>query len=443
MPVDREPPAGDTDADTDAGAWPVVAQPGGGRARYRRRRRIRTAIGAAAVVTVLGAVAAAGYGFGGDRGGQVAASTNLPPATARATRTTLTQTERLSGTLGYGTTAMVIARASAAAGANNDGAAGAGNGGAAQTSSAPSPSASSSPSPSPSPSPTVPTTNTVTWLPPVGTVVKPGQPVYRVDNRPVLLLAGATPPYRVLSAGLTGPDVKQFEQNLKAFGYSGFTADTSYTTATVTAVKRWQMDLGWPQTGTVDVNQVVVAPGAMRITEHKVQVGADATGEVLAYTANTRVVTVALEVTRQHLVHNGLSATIELPDGKEVTGKVASVGTVASTSAGGEDGGGQQGGGQQQQTPTVDVVFTVADQAALGALDGAPVQLVLVTAERRDVLTVPVGAPVALAEGGYGVQVVDGDATRYVAVETGMFAGGQVEITGGGLAEGMTVGVPG
>jgi Putative peptidoglycan binding domain len=425
----------DRDADTDA--WPVVAQPGGGQARYRRRRRIRKAVGTGAVVVVLGAVAVAGYGFGGDRGGQPAASTNLPPATAAATRTTLTQTERLFGTLGYGATATVIARASAAAGAGNNAAAGTNGGvsGAAQTTSA-------SPSPSPSPSPTMPTTNTVTWLPPVGSVVKPGQPVYRVDNRPVILLAGATPPYRMLSAGLTGPDVKQFELNLKAFGYSGFTADSTYTSATATAVSRWQKDLDWPQTGTVDVNQIVVAPGGMRITEHNVQSGADATGEVLAYTANTRIVTVALEVTRQHLIRKGLSATIELPDGKEVTGKVASIGTVASTSAGGPDGGDQQGGGQQPQTPTVDVVFTVADQATLGALDGAPVQLVLVTSERENVLTVPVGALVALAEGGYGVQVVNGDTTRYVAVETGMFADGQVEITGGDLTEGMTVGVP-
>jgi len=49
---------------------------------------------------------------------------------------------------------------------------------------------------------------------------------------------------------------------------------------------------------------------------------------------------------------------------------------------------------------------------------------------------------VALAEGGYGVQVIEGSATRYLAVETGMFAGGKVEISGAGIAEGMTVGVP-
>ena len=63
--------------------------------------------------------------------------------------------------------------------------------------------------------------------------------------------------------------------------------------------------------------------------------------------------------------------------------------------------------------------------------------------ERKDVLTVPVAALLALAEGGYGVEVVEGG-TRPAscAVETGMFADGRVEVTGDGIAEGMTVGMP-
>jgi len=40
------------------------------------------------------------------------------------------------------------------------------------------------------------------------------------------------------------------------------------------------------------------------------------------------------------------------------------------------------------------------------------------------------------------VQVVQGSTSRYVAVKTGMFAGGQVEVSGDGIAEGVTVGVP-
>ena len=67
-----------------------------------------------------------------------------------------------------------------------------------------------------------------------------------------------------------------------------------------------------------------------------------------------------------------------------------------------------------------------------------------ITSDRRPgVLAVPVNALLALAEGGYGVRVVDGGPSgRIVAVTTGLFARGQVEVTGEGLSEGMDVEVP-
>jgi len=85
---------------------------------------------------------------------------------------------------------------------------------------------------------------------------------------------------------------------------------------------------------------------------------------------------------------------------------------------------------------------TIADQGALGSLDAAPVDVDLVSEERKDVLAVPVAALLALTDGGYGVEIVDGDTTRVVAVKIGMFAAGRVEISGEGIAEGVTVGVP-
>jgi len=60
----------------------------------------------------------------------------------------------------------------------------------------------------------------------------------------------------------------------------------------------------------------------------------------------------------------------------------------------------------------------------------------------KNVLSVPVEALLALKEGGYGLQVVEGDSTRIIAVEVGMFASGRVEVSGGGVAAGMKVGVP-
>jgi len=58
------------------------------------------------------------------------------------------------------------------------------------------------------------------------------------------------------------------------------------------------------------------------------------------------------------------------------------------------------------------------------------------------VLTVPVAALLALAEGGYGLEVVDGGRSSITAVETGLFADGRVEVSGSGIAAGTTVGVP-
>jgi peptidoglycan hydrolase-like protein with peptidoglycan-binding domain len=260
--------------------------------------------------------------------------------------------------------------------------------------------------------------------------VSRGEPLYKVDNRPVALLYGGLPPYRQVRTGDSGDDVREIEANLAALGYSGFTVDGSFTDSTATAVRKWPKDLGLPQTGAVDAELVAIAPGPVRITEHIVQPGSAAGGPVLAYAGTTRVVSIALDVALQDLAKAGLAAQITLPNGKTVDGVVSQVGTVATP-------------GQDEHHPaTIQVTVTLADQSTLGSLDQAPVVVKLASSTAQNVLTVPVSALVALAEGGYGVQVVTGSQTRYVAVQPGMFAGGRVEITGDGIAEGTLVVVP-
>src|SRR6185503_15688932 len=63
---------------------------------------------------------------------------------------------------------------------------------------------------------------TVTALAPIGSTVQRGREVFRIDDTPVVLLYGGVPAYRALATGVTGRDVRQFEQNLKALGYGGF-----------------------------------------------------------------------------------------------------------------------------------------------------------------------------------------------------------------------------
>jgi hypothetical protein len=88
------------------------------------------------------------------------------------------------------------------------------------------------------------------------------------------------------------------------------------------------------------------------------------------------------------------------------------------------------------------VTVELDSPAAVGALDQAPVQVAITTATASDVLAVPVQALVALLEGGYAVQVLDGSEVRYLGVKVGLFADGWVQVSGNGLAAGQSVVVP-
>jgi hypothetical protein len=171
---------------------------------------------------------------------------------------------------------------------------------------------------------------------------------------------------------------------------------------------------------------------------------------VLSYTGTTRLVAAQLEVADQALAAKGRRVTVTVPGLGPVKGTISQVGTVAtapetaSGTPGGSDQAAEASGGSSSTAADaqIEVTVTIADQKALGALDAAPVDVDFVSQQRKDVLVVPVAALLALPKGGYGVQVVRGGATRIVAVKTGMFAAGRVEVSGAGIAEGVTVGVP-
>ncbi|WP_310742317.1 peptidoglycan-binding protein [Microbispora sp. H13382] len=277
---------------------------------------------------------------------------------------------------------------------------------------------------------------TVTWAPAEGAVVRRGRPLLRVDRRPVVLMYGTLPMYRPLRQGVDdGPDVEQLERNLKILGYGDdLTVDDHFSYATHLAVKRWQDDAGLPETGQVDASQVVFLPAAARVTDTGVEVGARITPGRPALTVSgvRRLVHVDLSTDDQTLARKGAKVTVELPGGERVTGKITSVGTVAEAVSGerGQDAG-----------STVDVDITLS-KTPRTRLDRAPVEVELVSERRKDVLAVPVEALLALREGGFGVELVEGASTRVIPVELGAFGGGMVEITGAGLAAGMRVGVP-
>ena len=273
------------------------------------------------------------------------------------------------------------------------------------------------------------TPGTITWLAGADTIIKRGETLLRVDNERVVLLHGAMPIYRVLAPGLTGPDVKQLESNLSSLGYSGFTIDDEFTSATADAVRRWQDDLDRPETGRVDSSWVVIAKGDVRISEVRARVGDAGTGPIYTWTGTQSVVTVKAEVGKAGWARAGAKVTVSLPNGKDTKGTVTSVGAKVSP---GTDGG----------KPTVPVTIRIDDRKTVGGLRDTPVEVNYVSQVRKNVLAVPVAALLALPEGGYGLQINGSGGTRYLPVKLGMFAGGKVEISGDGITAGLRVVMP-
>ncbi|GIE28323.1 peptidoglycan-binding protein [Actinoplanes italicus] len=280
---------------------------------------------------------------------------------------------------------------------------------------------------------------TVTWLPAAGTVVTRGRPVYRADGRPVPLFYG-TPFWRTLEPGMTGgADVLQLERNLVALGHgAGLTVDRTFTAATRSAIRRWQKATGLPRTGTVAPGDVVTMPGPIRVTGSTSLPGGPASGTVLTASGTTRQVTAGLPVASQHIAAPGAAVRIELPAGRTVTGRIASVGTVAVADP--ADARSQTGLGTESATITVTITLDRAADA--GTLDSAPVTVAFTSAAHPGVLAVPVHALLAAADGSYAVSVVGDDGTvTAVRVELGIFDGDRVEVRGD-LTEGTRVQVP-
>ena len=277
---------------------------------------------------------------------------------------------------------------------------------------------------------------TVTAIRSDGSTVVRGGVLWKVNQKPTVLMYGTVPAYRPLAVGNSGADVKQLNQNLRKLDYRRAPKNNDFTSDTATAVRNWQDDVGLPQTGTVPLGQVVFTPGATRVAAALVERGAvvQPGTKIMSVTSEVREVAIDLDTADQSLVTLRDQVTVTLPDGTEIAGRITKVGTVASS------GNALQPGTATEATIPVTVSLDRPGQAK--QWDSAPVDVGLQAASVSDVLTVPVTALLALAEGGYAVEVVDTDQRQLVGVTTGLFAEGQVEITGNGITEGTVVVVP-
>jgi hypothetical protein len=271
---------------------------------------------------------------------------------------------------------------------------------------------------------------TYTELPEVGDKVACGGVLYRVDDRPVLLLCGTVPAYRALHVGDAGQDVRQLNRNLHVRG-------DAFTTKTEKALEALQRRRGVHVTGALALGDAVFLPEAVRIAKVTGQLGGSAGpgAQALNATSDTLHVEVNLDPSDQGQVKRGDRAQITLPGNTTVTGKVDGFGRVAEAPS---------GQGSSAADATIPTYISLEDPGKARGLDKAPVGVVITTAGVASALSVPVTALVGKSGGGFAVEVVRAGTRRdLVAVRVGLFdtADGRVQVEGD-LRAGDRVAVP-
>ena len=277
---------------------------------------------------------------------------------------------------------------------------------------------------------------TLTDLPQPATTLQRGDVAFEIDGLPVIVMWGDKPAWRSLSeSSADGTDIRQLETNLVLFGYDDddLVIDEEFTSVTTRLVEKWQADLGLEETGIVEFGRILFVPTELRVADRLASVG-DAVNPgipVLATSASRQEVQVWLDADRQDLVDAGDAVGLELPDESTTTGTVAEISDVVTTIGTGPEA-----------RRVFEVTIRLDDTSAASGLDEAPVDVEVVSEEASDVLVVPVNALLALAEGGYAVELVDqAGSSRFVKIEIGKFADGLVAVTGD-VSEGDRVLVP-
>jgi hypothetical protein len=262
---------------------------------------------------------------------------------------------------------------------------------------------------------------TYTELPEVGDKVSCGGVLYRVDDKPVLLLCGTVPAYRTLHAGDAGQDVRQLNRNLHVRGVGD-----AFTTKTERALRELQRRKGVPVNGSLALGDAVFLPEAVRIAKVTGQLGGSARpgAQVLKATSGTLHVQVSLDPSEQGQVERGDRAQITLPGNATVTGKVVGFGRTAQAPAGQDS---------SAADATIPSSISLDEPGKARRLDKAPVQVDITTTGVDDALSVPVTALVGKSGGGFGVEVVRAGGRReLVAVTLGLFdaTDGRVQVEG-------------
>jgi hypothetical protein len=283
-----------------------------------------------------------------------------------------------------------------------------------------------------------------------GTAVSTGTVLFWESYVPVVAIEGdaaATPALnRDLTLGVSdGADVKLLEQMLEAGGFDpskAMTVDDHFDGATAYAIALWHKSLGLtPADGdvTVDKGSFVVVPSGLFVGTPLVANGTALPSDSVVMTLTTA----AREVTTTAPIGDstfavGATIDVEFPDGTVQPGTVVEVGNVATNTS-----------NVPGSTPSVAITIHVDDiPATVDSFVQIPVTLRVVSQSEPKAFVVPVSALVALAEGGFALEAVDGknpdgtNTTHLVGVTPGLFTDGFVSVTGKGVVADMEIVVP-
>jgi hypothetical protein len=272
---------------------------------------------------------------------------------------------------------------------------------------------------------------TYTWVPAAGARVDCGDTLYKVGEKPVILICGSTPAYRDLAEGDDGKDVRALNKTLVNEGYadkSELDPDSRhFGWETAAALEKLQEKRGADVTGRLDLGQAVFLPGPLRIGKVTAKNGTSAGPgrTIMQASSNRHEVTVKLDASQQSEVKKGDDAQITLPDNRTTSGVVSRVGTVVTSSGKNDSNSGSS---------TIPVYVTLRHPKDAGTLEQAPVQVQITTDGVDHALIVPVTALIGRAGGGYAVEAAAGISgqTRIVPVTLGLFddANGRVQVSG-------------
>jgi multidrug efflux pump subunit AcrA (membrane-fusion protein) len=102
-------------------------------------------------------------------------------------------------------------------------------------------------------------------------------------------------------------------------------------------------------------------------------------------------------------------------------------------------------GSNGSSTPTITVLVAPDNPSATGSLDQAAVEVSITNGSAKNVLIVPIDALLALASGGYALEVIGPKGVHSLEpVTLGLFddANEQVQVSGSGVVAGQRIVIP-